>query len=226
MLKKWPYGFGGPYPWWTYLRRPYVTFDEYRFIKDNVNNAQAVSIFTVRGGVLAKYESSSVADLSLLGIVYEHKDVYEIPIEKGRYFTREEASGGTNVVIIGHRTEKELFPNTSALGKDIKIKGLKYYVIGVIKEEGDSFLGAPSNDDNIYMPYKSFQKIYYSGRRSGVEPRITAKGLTTDVGLVELEAELRGLMRKKRSLKPKRTTTSRLIDRKLLATSLDPLSMQ
>ncbi|MEP1034730.1 ABC transporter permease [Ekhidna sp.] len=202
-VEKWPYGFGGPYPWWTYLRRPYVTFDEYRFIKDNVNNAQAVSIFTVRGGVLAKYESSSVADLSLLGIVYEHKDVYEIPIEKGRYFTREEASGGTNVVIIGHRTEKELFPNTSALGKDIKIKGLKYYVIGVIKEEGDSFLGAPSNDDNIYMPYKSFQKIYYSGRRSGVEPRITAKGLTTDVGLVELEAELRGLMRKKRSLKPK-----------------------
>lgn len=202
-VEKWPYGFGGPYPWWTYLRRPYVTFDEYRFIKENVNNAQAVSIFTVRGGIMAKYESSSVADLSLLGIVFEHKDVYEIPIEKGRYFTREEASGGSNVVIIGYRTEKELFPNTSALGKEIKIKGLKYYVIGVIKEEGDSFLGAPSNDDNIYMPYKSFQKIYYSGRRSGVEPRITAKGLPTDVGLVELEAELRGLMRKKRSLKPK-----------------------
>ncbi len=202
-VEKWPYGFGAPYPWWTYLRRPYVTFDEYRFIKDNVNNAQAVSIFTVRGGIIAKYESSSAADLSLLGIVYEHKDVYEIPIEQGRYFTREEAGGGSNVAIIGYRTAKELFPNTSPLGKEIKIKGLKYYVIGVIKEEGDSFLGAPSNDDNVYLPYKAFQKIYYSGRRRGVEPRITVKGLPSDVGLVELEAELRGLMRKKRSLKPK-----------------------
>ncbi|MEO9485668.1 MAG: ABC transporter permease [Ekhidna sp.] len=202
-VEKWPYGFGGPYPWWTYLRRPYVTFDEYRFIKENVDNAKAVAIFTVRGGIIAKYESSSAADLSLLGVVYDHKDVYEIPIEEGRYFTREEANGGSNVAIIGYRTAKELFPNDTPIGKKIKIKGLKYYVIGLIKEEGDSFLGAPSNDDNVYLPYKSFQKIYYSGRRRGVEPRITVKGLTEDVGLVELEAELRGLMRKKRSLKPK-----------------------
>lgn len=202
-VEKWPYGFGGPYPWWTYLRRPYVNFDEYRFIRDNVDNAKAVSIFTVRGGVIAKYESSSAADLSLLGIVYDHKDVYEIPIEQGRYFTREEANGASNVAIIGYRTSTELFPNTTPIGKEIKIKGLKYYIIGVIKEEGDSFLGAPSNDDNVYLPYKAFQKIYYSGRRRGVEPRITVKGLTSDVGLVELEAELRGLMRKKRSLKPK-----------------------
>ncbi|WP_420316604.1 ABC transporter permease [Ekhidna sp.] len=202
-VEKWPYGFGGPYPWWTYLNRPYVTFDEYRFIKENVNNAQAVSIFTVRGGIIAKHKSSSTADLSLLGVVYDHQDTYEIPIEKGRYFTREEAGGSSNVVIIGYRTANELFPNVSPLGKEIKIKGLKYYIIGVIKEEGDSFLGAPSNDDNIYMPYRTFQKIYYSGRRTGVQPRITVKGLDSDVGLVELEAELRGLMRKKRSLKPK-----------------------
>ncbi|WP_436515112.1 ABC transporter permease [Ekhidna sp. To15] len=202
-VEKWPYGFGGPYPWWTYLRRPYVTFDEYRFIRDNVDNAKAVSIFTVRGGIIAKYGSSSAADLSLLGVVYDHKDVYEIPIEQGRYFTREEANGGSNVAIIGYRTANELFPKVNPLGKEIKIKGLKYYIIGVIKEEGDSFLGAPSNDDNVYLPYKSFQKIYYSGRRRGVEPRITVKGLESDVGLVELEAELRGLMRKKRSLKPK-----------------------
>ncbi|MEO9870421.1 ABC transporter permease [Ekhidna sp.] len=202
-VEKWPYGFGGPYPWWTYLRRPYVTFDEYRFIKDNVKNAKAVSIFTVRGGIIAKRDNNSSADLSLLGIVYDHKDAYEIPIEDGRYFTRQEASGGSNVVIIGNRTAKELFPGTTPIGKEIKIKGLKYYIIGLIKEEGESFLGAPSNDDNIYMPYKSFQKIYYSGRRRGIEPRITVKGLTSDIGLVELEAELRGLMRKKRSLKPK-----------------------
>ena len=203
-IEKWPYGLGGgPYPWWTYLRRPYVTFDEYRFVRDNVNNAKAVSIFTVRGGVIAKYESNSSTDISLLGIVYDHKDLYEIPIEQGRYFTREEANGSSNVVIIGYRSAKELFPNTSPLGKEIKIKGLKYYIIGIIKEEGDSFLGAPSNDDNIYMPYRSFQKIYYSGRRRGIEPRITVKGFETDIGLVELEAELRGLIRKKRSLKPK-----------------------
>ena len=207
-VEKWPYGFGGgPYPWWKYMQRPYPTYDEYKFLKDNVKNAQGLSIFTVRGGVTAKYESSSSVDLDLLGVVHGHKDVYEIPIEKGRYFTPQEAEAGRNVVIIGYRSASELFPDQNPVGKSIKIKGLKYHVIGVIKEEGDGFLGAPSNDENIYMPYKSFLKIYYSGQRSGVESHITVKGLDKDIGLVELEAELRGLMRKKRSLKPKEEDT-------------------
>ena len=207
-VEKWPYGFGGgPYPWWKYMQRPYPTYDEYKFLRDNVKNAQGMSIFTVRGGVTAKYESSSSVDLDLLGVVHGHKDVYEIPIEKGRYFTPQEAEAGRNVVILGFRPAKELFPNQSPIGKSIKIKGLKYHVIGVIKEEGDGFLGAPSNDENIYMVYRSFLKIYYSGQRSGVESHITVKGLDKDIGLVELEAELRGLMRKKRSLKPKEEDT-------------------
>lgn len=207
-VEKWPYGFGGgPYPWWKYMQRPYPTYDEYKFLRDNVKNAQGMSIFTIRGGVTAKYESSSSVDLDLLGVVHGHKDVYEIPIEKGRYFTPQEAEAGRNVVILGFRPAKELFPNQSPIGKSIKIKGLKYHVIGVIKEEGDGFLGAPSNDENIYMPYRSFLKIYYSGQRSGVESHITVKGLDKDIGLVDLEAELRGLMRKKRSLKPKEEDT-------------------
>ncbi|MFY0607426.1 MAG: ABC transporter permease [Cyclobacteriaceae bacterium] len=203
-VEKWPYGFGGgPYPWWKYMQRPYPDYDEYEFLRENVKNAQAMSIFTVRGGVTAKYNSSSSRDLDLLGVVFDHKDVYEIPIIKGRYFTPQETAAGRNVVILGHRSVKELFPDQNPIGKNVKIKGLKYHVIGVIKEEGESFLGGPSNDENIYMPYKSFVKIFYSGRRNGVEPRITVKGLDKDIGLVELEAELRGLMRKKRALKPK-----------------------
>lgn len=203
-VEKWPYGFGGgPYPWWKYLQRPYPTYGEYDFLKENVKNAQGISIFTVRGGVTAKYESSSSLDLDLLGIVHGHKDVYEIPIVKGRYFTPQEAAAGRNVVILGHRPASELFPNQNPVGKTIKIRGMKYYITGVIKKEGDSFLGAPTNDENIYMPFKSFLKVFYTGSRGGVEPRITVKGLDSDIGLVELEAELRGLMRKKRGLKPK-----------------------
>ncbi|MDH5609259.1 MAG: ABC transporter permease, partial [Cyclobacteriaceae bacterium] len=83
-------------------------------------------------------------------------------------------------------------------------KGMKFHIIGTLEEEGDSFLGAPSNDENIYLPFNSFSKLYYTGDgRGGVEPTISLKGLDSDIGLVELEAELRGLMRRKRGLRPK-----------------------
>jgi putative ABC transport system permease protein len=203
-VEKWPYGFGGgPYPWWKYLQRPFPTYEEFEFLAENVDNAKAVSIAASRGMIIANRKSSSSSGLSLVGTVYEHQNVFEIPIINGRYFTPQEAKLGRNVAVIGHRPASELFPNESPLGKEIKIRGLKYHVIGIIKEEGDSFLGAPSNDDNIYIPFKSFIKIFYTGARGGVQPTITVKGLESDIGLVELEAELRGLMRKKRSLKPK-----------------------
>ncbi len=202
-VEKWPYGFGGPYPWWKYLQRPYPTYDEYEFLSEKTKNAEAVCIFTVKNGVTAKYKSSSSTNHNLLGIVYDHKDAYELPIAKGRYFTRDEANGGKNVTIIGHRTAKDLFSQVSPVGQEIKIKGLKYYIVGVLEEEGESFIGGPTNDEAIYIPYHSFVKIYYSGRRSGVEPHITVKGKPSDIGLMQLESELRGLMRKKRGLKPK-----------------------
>lgn len=203
-VDKWPYGLGGPYPWWKYLARPYPTFEEYEYLASNVKNAAGITIIGTRGGITAKYGNSSSTDLALVGVVFGHKDVYEMPIEKGRYFTQSESEAGRNVALIGFRVANELFPNTSPVGKEIKIKGLKYYVVGTLEEEGDSFLGAPSNDDNIYLPFQSFNKLFYTGNgRSGVEPTISVKGLPTDIGLVELEAELRGLMRRKRGLRPK-----------------------
>jgi putative ABC transport system permease protein len=203
-VEKWPYGFGGgPYPWWKYLQRPFPTFEEYEFLSENVKNAEAICIFTIKQGVTAKYKSSSSTNHNLYGVVFSHKDAYELPIEAGRYFTRDEANGGKNVTIIGYRTAKELFPLESPVGKEVKINGLKYHIIGTLEEEGESFIGGPTNDDAIYMPYNSFLKIYYSGKRSGVEPHITLKGQASDLGMVELESELRGLMRKKRGLKPK-----------------------
>lgn len=203
-IQKWPYGFGeGPYPWWKYLRRPQPAYAEFEFLQEKLTNSAAITIFTMRGGMTIKRESNSTNDITLLGVTFGHKDVYEIPIKEGRYFTKQEIKAGRNVAILGHRASKELFPNGGEVGKEIKVKGMKYYVIATIGEEGESFLGGPTNDENIYIPYKSFLNLYYSGTRRGLESIITVKGKDEDIGLVELEGELRGLMRRKRGIRPK-----------------------
>lgn len=202
-VEKWPYGFGGPYPWWKYLSRPYPVYEEYKFLSKNVTNFEGITIFASRGGVTVKNKNSSSGGVSIVGASYGHKDVYEIPIESGRYFSTQETENAGNVVLIGHRLVEELFPFQSPLGQKIIIKGLKYSVIGTLKEEGESIIGTPSNDDNVYMPYKSFTKLYYVGRKYGVGSSISLKGKADDPDLQRLEGELRGLMRGKRGLKPK-----------------------
>lgn len=202
-IRRFPYDFSADLPWWEYFKRPYTTWEEYQFLQENLKNAEGITIFAATGGEIVKAGNSSAPNVVMIGASHSYTDVYEVPVGRGRYFTREESEGGRNVAIIGHRVAKDLFGDREPLGKDIKIKGQKFYVIGVMPEEGEGFLGANSNDDNVYIPFRAIGKIYYSGRSSGLETLISIKGLETDQNLNELEGELRGLMRQVRGLKPK-----------------------
>jgi putative ABC transport system permease protein len=204
-IGRFPYEFGPNIPWWDYLKRPYSTYEEYEFLKKNLKNSDGITIFTDTGGITVKYESSNYTNAGLMGVAHTHQEVYEIApdIEKGRYFTASESNAGRNVAMIGHKIATKLFPRGDAIGKEVKIKGLKYNVIAVFLEEGEGLFGDSGNDELIIIPFNSFQKIFYSGKNKGAEPNISVKGKADDVGLVELEAEITGLMRSKRGLRPK-----------------------
>jgi putative ABC transport system permease protein len=108
-------------------------------------------------------------------------------------------------VVIGDELVKALFPNNEdPVGKQIKIKNLKYMVIGVMKREGQSFMGFATSDDQALIPYNNFRKLYQTGTGAWNETtsRIGIKGYESDFGLVELENEIRGMLRTRRGLHP------------------------
>jgi putative ABC transport system permease protein len=188
------------YPWWKYFQRPPANYSEFTFLKERLENAEAITISASANAIL-KYESNSYQGANLEGIVFDHKDVYDVPIDQGRFFTEQEIIASRNVVLIGVKIAGALFPNTSALGKEIKIKGHKFRVVGIFKEEGEGLFGMPSKDEACLIPYGAFAKMFYIGRW-GIEPTIAAQGMETDIGLVALENEMAGLLRAKRGLKP------------------------
>ena len=191
-------------PFYVYFRRPNNTYNEFEFLRDNLKNANYVTFFGSRSSTM-KYKSSSINNIDIFGITNSYKDVYEVDILLGRYFTLQEIEGGRNVAIIGDEVAKTLFPFESAIGKSITSRGQKLVVIGVLAKEGESLLGTPSNDERIYIPYKMFTKMFYVGK-FGVSPSIAAKGYAEDIGLVELQNEMEGMLRKVRGLKPKEDT--------------------
>lgn len=201
-VEKFPWEFEDNYPWWRYVNRPKATYDEYVFLNNNLKKADAVTIFAERYNVTVKQASNSLQGAMVTGIVYTHKDVFEIEVEDGRYFSMGEMSRATNVTIIGAEVAKTLFPNGNAVGKDIKIKNLKFRVVGVMKAQGENIIDTPSADDFCYIPYHSFFKLYSGSGTWGVESILAAKGQFEDKGSVLLEGELRGLMRAKRGLLP------------------------
>lgn len=202
-IRRFPYEFGPDFAWWDYFRRPFTTWEEYEFLKENLENAEGITIFAATGGEIVKHKSSSSRGVTMFGISHSYKDVYELPVETGRFFTNQEDEAGRNVAIIGHKIADDLFKGADPIGKMISIKGKKFHVIGKIKEQGEAFLGGNSDDESVYIPYKTIKQMYYSGRNRGIETLISMKGMESDENLEKLEWETRGLLRKVRGLKPK-----------------------
>ncbi|MEO5603424.1 MAG: ABC transporter permease [Cyclobacteriaceae bacterium] len=206
-IEKWPFvpENGGEFKWWEYWRRPNASYNEFQFLQANLKSQNAISIFAIRGNQVIKRNNNSIGQVRLVGGALGYESLFEVNIVSGRFPSAEEIASGKSIAIIGHEIANALFPNEeNAVGKEIKIKNLKYVVIGVIKKEGQSFMGTPSNDYVTIIPYQSFRKLYQTGTGSWDETasRIGVKGYEADIGLVELENEVRGLLRVRRGLRP------------------------
>lgn len=203
-VEKWPWDFNNPsYEWWKFFRRPEPTYREYEFLKDNLVNAEAVEILTSRDGVNVKYSNNSSRIDNLNGVVFENQFFGDWEFIAGRFFTENETLTGSNAAIIGYKIMEDLFKTPDfAIGKQLKIKGKSYTIIGVTKEQGESFGAGDSFDRQMFIPFNSFKKIYKVGRKgSNAVLRVKGNG-DEDPGLVNLEYELRGLIRAKRGIKP------------------------
>lgn len=205
-LDKWPFTGGNTRDWWKdFIKRPNVSYNEYRFLKANLKTGTHVSIYAFANEITVKAGSNGINKILLRGVALDYEYMREVNIEKGRYLTTDEIEGGRNVVILGNEVAKALFPKMdNPAGEFVKIKNLRFKVVGVNKRQGESFIGFASGDYECIIPYDSFRKLYNtgSGRWDELGSHIGLKGQDDDLGLVLLENEIRGSMRVKRGLKP------------------------
>jgi putative ABC transport system permease protein len=206
-IDKWPWipDSNGEYKWWDFWRRPNPSASEYKFLAEAMKSKSDISIYAERDDLTLKRDNNSVGQVRLIGGSEGYDRVLTVDVERGRYLTNDEIAAGRSVAVVGFEVANVLFPNgEDPLGKTIKVKNMKYVVVGVIEREGQSFMDTPSNDFAAIIPYNSFRKLYQTGtgRWNELSSTIALKGFDYDVGLVELENEARGLLRVRRGLRP------------------------
>ncbi|WP_435356188.1 ABC transporter permease [Emticicia sp. SJ17W-69] len=199
-VQKWPWLFGnGDYPWWKYFRRPEPKYEEFKYLKENLEHTHAVAMMDFAGGVSCKKGNNSI-DALCQGITYDFTEITEVPVVNGRYFAPQEVESGRNVGILGADIAEALFPDSDPIGQTFKMKGQNITVIGVQEKKGKQiadFGGEP--DQKVFIPFLAHKRIFSSGEPYG---DIVLKGMEDDEGLLELEGETTGLMRTKRGLRP------------------------
>jgi putative ABC transport system permease protein len=75
------------------------------------------------------------AEIMYTGTTPDYMDLFSMVLEEGRFFTKEEEQQETHVIVLGQSVKQLLFGDESAVGNKVKIKGLDFTVIGVLKEK-------------------------------------------------------------------------------------------
>ena len=226
-VQKWPLEFGAEYPWWKYFNRPVPTPREFQQLRRQLGpNNKGSAIFAASNGNVFKAGSNSVGDCVLQGVSYDFRVVSNVPIKEGRYFTTQEMDAARPVAIIGATIAENLFPNGNAVGQQFKARGQNLTIIGVMEKEGKKLVTISSNDANCIIPFGMFTKIFTlstTGFGGGPSASIAVKGRDEDPGLLDLEYEMRGVMRNIRGLKPREEDNFALNRPEMIASAVGKL---
>jgi len=112
----------------------------------------------VMGTATVEYENASMAK-SFTGTTAGYIKVENAEIEFGRFITTEEEKNLAKVAVLGVTVAKDIFSEEDPLGKVIRIKDQNFTVIGVFKKRGSSGFGTGSQDDTVFVPVRTAQKL-------------------------------------------------------------------
>jgi len=97
--------------------------------------------------------------MSFTGTTSEYPEVESTGLNKGRFFIEEEETNLSRVAVLGHMAAKDIFGDVDPIGRKIKINDYKFTVIGVLKERASAAFGIASQDEAVFVPVFTAQKL-------------------------------------------------------------------
>lgn len=94
---------------------------------------------------------------SITGTDNRYFEIRDWDLAYGRYFSDRDIKTASKQAILGQTVVNELFGDMDPIGKTVRIKGIPFEVIGVLKKLGQSGNGM-DQDDNIFIPITTAQR--------------------------------------------------------------------
>ncbi|HEU4794673.1 MAG TPA: FtsX-like permease family protein, partial [Pyrinomonadaceae bacterium] len=109
-------------------------------------------------GADLKQDGIEFPGAAVFGATANMVDIEDKTIESGRFISNDEVQRSAMVVVLGSDIKEKFFPNTDAIGKSLKIRGLPMRVVGVEEKRG-AFFG-DSFDRHVYIPVTTHLQIF------------------------------------------------------------------
>ena len=140
------------------IHRKELTVEDADAIRREAPSIISVSPFYRKIAETVRHADKQSDTPILLGVTPYHEFTLSSYADYGRYITELDVEQRANVCVLGRDLVHSLFPFEDPLGKDVKIAGRPFLVVGVMEPLG-SILGQ-SRDNSVFIPISTFQKYY------------------------------------------------------------------
>jgi putative ABC transport system permease protein len=178
-----------------YQKRRDLTIDDYRAVASKCKSCVSVGAQRTTTGKVV-YGTQSTTDTQVRGWTWTMPPISNLNIALGRSFTESEDAHSAHVAIVGADIATNVLGTGDPLGKEIRVDGEPYRVIGVGEAQGKMF-GA-SMDNWVAVPLEAFLETYGSNDSLSIYVDTGGGGAVLD----SVSDELRTIMRVRRHLKP------------------------
>ena len=169
-----------------------IKWDEYEYVRDNCQLCSEVGA-QINAGSDLNFQGIEMPATRVLGVTANMSEIEDKTMSDGRFMTTEESNRITYVCVIGNDVKEKFYPNTSAVGQEVKVRGVPLTIIGVEQARGSMF--GNSQDRHIYIPIKLAGQMFT--RTGGLQ--LHGKSRSTEVFKDSIE-EARQLLRNRRQL--------------------------
>ncbi len=181
--------------------RKYLEFDDARYLEASAPGLEYATSFTNRMNFLdqtdeIRYGNAYVEKFFIRGVEPEY--TFAIPlfsVAEGRFISQYDLEHARSVAVIGQAIADSLFPMSDPIGKEVRINGRLYEVIGVFEKDPGLF-GGFGVDQFVCIPLSNFHKNY-----PDVKEVFIAASVRPDAEMTTVRDQVLESMRRRRHVK-------------------------
>lgn len=144
--------------WWSMRNR------DVESIKNNVNGIEAISPINFGGRSDKNIVYGQITGTyNVKGVMPDYFKIETQELLYGRLLNEIDIQERRKVCVIGSRVNESLFRNQNSTGKYIRVNGLYYQIVGVIKPRSSNIYIGGRSEESVILPFTTMQQTSNQG---------------------------------------------------------------